>query len=104
MHLPEESLSNQPYKQLRKGSINNIKGSYYLHQKELIQQNTKLMDQVHTMRIKTDKLDSLILEEHDNLKKCVMELDLLKQRLITNSMNKPQEKLDEDVTLCHKCD
>ena len=35
--------------------------------KELLQQNTKLMDQVHTMRIKTDKLDSLILEEHDNL-------------------------------------
>ena len=62
------------------------------------------MDQVHTMRIKTTKLDSLILEEHDNLKECLMELDLLKQRLITNSMNKPQEKLNEDVTLCHKCD
>ena len=50
---------------------------------ELLQQNTKLMNQVHTMRIKKDKLDSLILEEHDNLKECLMELDLLKQRLIT---------------------
>ena len=34
--------------------------------KELLHQNTKQMDQVHTMRIKTEKLDSLILEEHES--------------------------------------
>ena len=56
------------------------------------------------MRIKTTKLDSLILEDHDNIKECLMELDLLKQKLITNSMDKPQEEQNEDVTICRKCD
>ena len=55
------------------------------------------------MRIKTTKLDSLILEEHDNIKEFLMELDLLKQKLITNSMDEPQEEQNEDVTICHKC-
>ena len=62
------------------------------------------MDQIQTMRTKTDKLESLILEEHDNLKECLMELDLLKQKLMTNSINRPQEQLYEAVTSCHKCD
>ena len=71
---------------------------------EWLQQKTELMDQIQTMRTKTDKLDSLILEEHDNLKECLRELDLLKQKLMTNSMNRPPEQLYEAVTLCHICD
>ena len=60
--------------------------------KELLQQNTKLLNQVHTIRTKTIKLDSLILEEQDNVKECLNELDLLKKNLTTNSIENLQEE------------
>ena len=57
-----------------------------------MQQNTKLLNQIHTIRTKTIKLDSLILEEQDNIKKGLKELDLLKKKLTTNSIENPQEE------------
>ena len=101
--MPEESLSNQLQKQPRKGSIHYIKRSYYLHQRRTITAEYKIIE-VQTIRTKTIKLDSLILEEHDNIKECLMELDLLKQKLITNSIEEPQEEQNEDVTICRECD
>ena len=86
--MPEELLRNNH----EKDPSTTSKDPITYTREELLQQNTKLLNQVHTMRTKTIKLDSLILEEHDNIKECLMEQDLLQQKLITNSMDKPQEE------------
>ena len=47
---------------------------------------------MHTIRTKTIKLDSLILEEQDNIKECLNELDLLRKNLTVNSIENLQEE------------
>ena len=68
------------------------------------QQRTELIHIIQTMRIKTNKIYSLILKEHDKLKGYLRELDSLEQKLMINFMDRPPEQLYEAVTLCHKCD